>query len=133
MSPIIRILTDKQPGAEVQRDEVFISLEYTPLVLADVRRSLPALKEELRKKWPVEAVEIKNRISYLRKNPYDPSQVLLPACIGIVVTFGLAAAKAAGTKVGKDTGDEVGKHVRRWIRGLGKSKPRGKGPRPQWG
>jgi hypothetical protein len=117
MTPIVRLAN----GGDLY-ETLFVSLERTPVVLADVRRALPQLKKELRKKWPVEYVEIENRIPR-RKNPYSPTEIVTGACIGLVVTFSVAIAKAAGTTIGKTLGDEISAHVRRWIRGLGNQKP----------
>ena len=84
MSPIVRLVS----GGE-KYEEVFISIERTPVVMADVRRILPQLKKELRKKWPVENVQIESRIPF-RRNPYDPSQIVEAACCRASSQFHLA-------------------------------------------
>ncbi len=114
MSPIVRVVTDKESDAEV-----FVSLEQALLVLGDVRATLPQLREQLRQKWDVTNVQIQNRIPRLR-NPFNPLQVVEAACIGLVVSFTVPAVRAAGKKIGDAIGDEIAKHVRRWIRAIGK-------------
>ena len=116
MSPIVRVVTDKESDAEV-----FVSLEQALLVLGDVRATLPQLREQLRQKWDVTNVQIQNRIPRLR-NPFNPLQVVEAACIGLVVSFTVPAVRAAGKKIGDAIGDEIAKHVRRWIRAIGKSR-----------
>ncbi len=114
MSPIVRVVTDKESDAEV-----FVSLEQALLVLGDVRATLPQLREQLRQKWDVTNVQIQDRIPRLR-NPLNPLQVVEAACIGLVVSFTVPAVRAAGKKIGDAIGDEIAKHVRRWIRAIGK-------------
>jgi hypothetical protein len=117
MPPIVRLVGGGEPC-----EEVFISLERTLIAMADVRSTLPQLQKELRRKWPVEHVRIETRIPRLR-NPYDPSQVLEAACVGLVVSFTLPAVRAASRKVGEAIGDEIAKYVRRWIRSIGNPRP----------
>ncbi len=117
MPTIVRLVS----GGELC-EEVFISLERTPVAMADVRSTLPQLMKELRKKWPVEHIQIENRIPRLR-NPYDPSQVVEAACVGLLVSFTLPAVRAASRKVGEAIGDEIAKRVRRWFRSIVKSSP----------
>jgi hypothetical protein len=109
-----RLVTDKDR-------EVFVSLEQTPLVLSDVRRGLPQLERDIRRKWPVQAVVIENRLP-LRRNPYLPGTkaIIETACLGILVRFTLSAAQAVGAKVGDVMGREIAKHVKRWIGRFGK-------------
>jgi hypothetical protein len=108
MSPIVRLITAKEP------EQVFIPIEDIPLVLSDLRRSLPQLRDDLRLRWPVESVRLEERRPR-RKNPFDPLQVVEAACIGLVVVFSSAMLKAAGTKVGDAIGDGVKPFVTRWI------------------
>jgi hypothetical protein len=110
MAPIVEVVT----GLE-KDEEVFVSLEHTPILLAQVRKNLLHLKSELSKKWSVEEVRIENRIPRLR-NPYDALQIIEAACVGLLVSFTLPAVKAAGKKVGVAIGDEIADRVRRWIR-----------------
>ena len=109
MSPIVRVITAKEP------EQVFVPIEDIPLVLSDLRRSLPQLREELRRRWPVEIVDLEERRPR-RKNPFDPLQVVEAACIGLVVVFSSAVLKAAGTKVGEGIGDGVKPFVTRWLK-----------------
>lgn len=109
MSPLVRLVGASEPK------QIFISIEDVPIVLSDLRRSLPDLAAELRRIWPVESVYIEEQRSY-RKNPFDPSQLVIPACIGLVVIFVSAAAKAAGSKIGDAIGEEVTPYVRRWVK-----------------
>lgn len=117
MPPIVRLVSGGEPY-----EKVFVSLEQTPVVMAEVRRTLPQLKKELRKKWAVENVQIENRIPRLR-NPYDPTQIVDAACVGLLISFTLPAVRAASKKVGEAIGDEIAKRVRQWIRSIGKSSP----------
>jgi uncharacterized protein YcfJ len=104
-------------SAEPYDETVFVSLEDTPIVLADIRAALPQLREELAARWPINRVEIENRRPARRRNPYDPSQV--EAVLGIVIgLFFFEATRAAGKKIGEAAGEEVGKYVRSWIQGI---------------
>jgi len=109
MSPIVRVITDKEP------EQVFIPIEKISMVLSDLRRSLPQLREELRGRWPVETVHLEERRPR-RKNPFDPLQVVEAACIGLVVVFSSAVLKAAGTKIGEGVGDGIKPFVTKWLR-----------------
>jgi hypothetical protein len=120
MSPTIRLVSG---GPEGEPEEVFVSIEHIPVVLADLRRSLPSLQKELKKKWPVEHVGLHERRPF-RNNPYDPSQIVVPAAVGLVITFTYAAAKAAGAKIGDGVGKEIAELVHRWLRGKPKAKRR---------
>jgi hypothetical protein len=117
MVPIVEIVS-----AAERYEGVFVSLERTPVLLADVRKNLLYLRMELRKKWAVENVRIDNRIPRVR-NPYDPSQIVEAACVGIFVNFTLPALRSAGKKIGEVIGAEIAKSVRRWLRSVGKKKP----------
>ena len=118
MSPIVRVLTAGDP------DHAFVSIEDIPLVLSDLRRSLPQLREELCRRWPVESVHLEERRPR-RKNPFDPLQVVEAACIGVVVVFSSAVLKAAGTKVGEGIGDGIKPFVTKWLKSrFGKSSTR---------
>ncbi len=119
MSPVARLVSDKEP------EQVFISIEDTPIVLADLRRSLPELQEELCRKWPVESVHIHERRPYF-KNPLHPSQVVEAACIGLIVVFSSAVLKAAGTKIGDAIGDGVKPFIVHWVKNRFGSKQRHK-------
>ena|SRR5712691_9611989 len=118
MCPIVRLVNPAEFDSEV-----FISLENIPIVLADLRRALPQLRNRLRSRWLVQTIEIENRIPRLR-NPFDPSQIIVPAGVGLLITFSAAAAKAAGTEFGAVVGREIAAYVRRWIRRLPTNKTR---------
>jgi hypothetical protein len=109
MSPIVRVITAKEP------EQVFIPIEDIPLVLSDLRRSLPQLQEDLRLEWPVESVHLEERRPR-RKNPFDPVQVVEAACIGLVVVFSSAVLKAAGAKVGEGIGDGIKPFITKWLK-----------------
>jgi hypothetical protein len=106
-----------------RRESLFISLEHETIVPARVRAALPQLQNELRKKWPVEDVEIENRMAR-RTNPFNPHEILAPHGIGLVVLFGRSVAISAGFKVGGTVGSQITAHVLRWIRSFGKTKSR---------
>jgi len=101
MSQIVEILGDRK-----KYSEVFVSLERTQALLTDLRRNLAQLKAELSSDWQIENVQIENRIPRLR-NPYDPSQVVKAACIGLLISFTLPGVKAISKKVGEAVGDEI--------------------------
>jgi hypothetical protein len=109
MCPIVRVVGGEEP------EQVFIPIEKFPVVLSHLRKSLPELKERLEKKWPVESVHIEERRSY-RKNPIDPSQLVVPACIGVVVIFGTAILKATGSKIGDAVGDGLKPYITKWVK-----------------
>ncbi|MGB4783869.1 MAG: hypothetical protein WAQ77_04070 [Candidatus Acidiferrum sp.] len=110
MSPVVSVVTTKEP------EHVFIPIEDVPVVLSELRRSLPQLREELSRKWPVDSVQLEERRPRL-KNPFEPSQVIPAACIGLVVIFSSAVLKAAGTKIGEGIGDGIKPFVTRWVKG----------------
>src|SRR5258708_18054243 len=105
MPPIVEILSDRK-----KYSKVFVSLKRTQALLTDLRRNLPQLKAELCRKWQIENVQIENRIPRLR-NPYDPSQVVEAACIGLLISFTLPGVKAVSKKVGEAVGAELAKRV----------------------
>ena len=109
MSPVVSVVTAKEP------EHVFIAIEDVPVVLSELRRSLPQLRDELCRRWPVDSVHIEERRPR-RKNPFDPLQLVEAACIGLVVVFSSAVLKAAGTKVGEGIGDGVKPFVTRWLK-----------------
>jgi hypothetical protein len=109
MSPVVRVVTAREP------EHVFVPIEDVPVVLSELRRSLPQLREELCKRWRVDSVHLEERRPR-RENPFDPSQVIPAACIGLVIIFSSAVLKAAGTKIGAGIGDGIKPFVTRWIR-----------------
>jgi hypothetical protein len=122
MSPLVRLITSKEPDGMV-----FVSLEDTPVVLANVRRSLPALKKEIENKWPVriEGIDITN-FRPRRNNPVDLSSVLAHPGAVLALTFAFYFTKTAGTNIGDGVGKEITAHVRRRISGKPKTKPKKK-------
>jgi hypothetical protein len=106
-------------GTQTPTGEIAISIERTPLVLAELRKALPTLRRDLRERWPVLSVGIENRIPR-RRNPIDPSEVVRTACIVLAIRFGYEVAGEAGKKVGKTIGTEVSKYLRRWLKGFSK-------------
>jgi hypothetical protein len=114
--PIVRVV-GPEPTAEI-----FVSVERMPLVLAELRRKLPKLKTDLLRKWPVESVSLEARNSR-RRNPYNPSELVVPACVGIVVYYVIKpAVKSASTRIGEKVGDAIGEelaaYVRRWLKSI---------------
>ena len=110
-------------GRQKESDrEVSVSLERTPLVLADVRNALPQLKKQLSKKWSVVWIDIGIERPRLR-NPHDPTQIVKAARVVLTTAFSLGVA-GASTEFGKIAAKEISKHVRRWIKNFGKQKKR---------
>jgi hypothetical protein len=113
--PNVRLVSDYHEPDE----EVSISLERTPIILADLRRSLPKLKRELQEKWTVHYVDIESRPARVR-NPYTPGDVITPACIVLTIafahSFGSASGKEIGKEVGKTVAREISKYVRKWLK-----------------
>jgi len=109
MCPIVRVVAGGEP------EQVFIPIEDFPVVLSALRKSLPELEERLKEKWPVESVHIEERRPRL-KNPTGPSQLIAPACIGVVVIFGTAMLKAMGSKIGDAIGDGLKPYVTKWVK-----------------
>lgn len=112
--PTILLVGGREPKANVD-----ISLERTPLVLAELRKALPALKRDLRKRWPVLSVGIENRIPR-RRNPINPSAVVTTACIVLAVRFGYEVSSESGKEIGKTIGKEVSKYLRQWLKSFAK-------------
>jgi hypothetical protein len=118
----VRLIGGGEPDGEV-----FVSLEHTPVVLADIRAALPQLKKDLSARWwPIDSVEIENQLPR-RRNPVDLTQItrlsVEVACVGILVRFFNTAAQAAAKKVGDVAGDEIGEYVRGWIRRIAQRQP----------
>lgn len=110
--PTVRLI-----GVGPQRDgEVFVSLENIPIVLAEVRSTLPQLKKELSNRWRVDDVRIRERIPR-RRNPWDPTQAssAVDLGIGIIVLFFVDAARATAERIGDNVGDEISRYVKRWL------------------
>jgi len=102
-------------------DEVFVSLEHTPVVLADIRAALPQLKKDLSSRWPIVGVDIENRLPR-RRNPAHPVQtaeVIAYATVGIRILLGETAQA-----IGKAVVREIGEYVRGWIRQVTQVAPR---------
>lgn len=107
-------------------DGVFVSLEETPIVLADIRAALPRLQNKLVRRWPsITRVEITNRTGLRRRrNPHDPAQAAVAACLGIRVVWLVTKAAAefvsvaaqAARKVVEPASEEIGDYLRGWIR-----------------
>lgn len=112
--PTILLVGPQKPTGDVE-----ISLERTPLVLAELRKALPALKRDLRKRWPVLYVGIENRIPR-RRNPIDPSEVVRTASIVLAVKFSYEVVGEAGKEIGKTIGKDVSKYLRRWLKSFAK-------------
>lgn len=110
--PIVRVVGGRPPTKEV-----FVSVEDMPLVLVDVRRALPKLKRELSREYRVESVELSSRVPR-RRNPIEPSQIIVPACVGIIVHVVTKAGDAIGVKISK--------HVGRWLKEFSKTRKSGR-------
>ena len=125
--PTIRRLPVGKTRIELGEEDPFISLEETPVVLADVRTALPRLRKTLMTRWPsINAVEIENRRITRRRNPHDPTQVFRDAVFGIAIylwsrparIFLDEVAREAGKKVGPEVGRQAVaamKYVERWV------------------
>ena len=112
MSPTQRVWRSSE-------QEVFVSLEKTEVVMAELRAALPELTDQLRARWPVSHIEIKNRLPRA-KNPID-SRVLhyahLPTAeIGLAIVFVEEVLRNAGKKIGEAVGEEISAYVRAWVR-----------------
>lgn len=110
--PTFVLAGEAQPGSSVS-----VSLEQSPLVLADVRKALPQLKKELSKRWPVLWIDIENQIPR-RRNPYDAGEVVKAACVVLIIAF----AKGGVEELGKKTVNAVTKYVQNWIAELGRNR-----------
>jgi len=129
--PTIRVLSVGKTRIELGEEDPFISLEETPVVLADVRTALPRLRKTLMTRWPsINAVEIENRRITRRRNPHDPTQVFRDAVFGIAIyiwsrparIFLDEVAREAGKKVGPEVGRQAVaamKYVQRWVNQMG--------------
>jgi len=131
MAHVRALTTHEAEYDEYDDQEVFVSLEDTPIVLADIRAALPQLGEILTARWPnITGVEIINRRITRRRNPHDPTQVLANAVLCIAVYFCTRpvtrpvqifleeAARAVAKKVGDSVGDdivEIKEGIKIWI------------------
>jgi hypothetical protein len=111
---IVRLVGNGPPTKEI-----FVSIERIPVLLADVRRSLPKLKKELGKHWKVDEVRIEARTPR-RKNPYDAKHVVELACVGIVVYYVIGPVLKTG--VADPVGAALREHALRWLKRFAKSK-----------
>jgi hypothetical protein len=115
--PTVRVYGDAEGRPE---GEVFISLEQAPIVLANIRAALPHLRANLRKRWPVERVEIDIRLPRLQNSSdtwsfLSHSHVIADVGVGILVLYLAEAVRAAGKKTGEAAGKEIAGYVRRWL------------------
>lgn len=128
MVPIVRIVSGGEP------DQIFIPIEDSPVVLSELRKSLPKLKRALRKKWPVESVYIDVRCPRMRNSfeAWQASHFIVEGAIGLAIIFGgsmlRATLRAAGKKIGESLGnrfgDEIKPFVKKWLKNqFGKDKP----------
>ena len=115
VTPMVRVVTCDDPYEK----EVFISLERTPIVLAEVRKALPKLRTGLGKKWRVRYVVIEARTPR-RENPYNPKQILELAGVGILVRYVVGPVLKTG--VADPVGAGLKKHVIRWLKRFDNSK-----------
>lgn len=95
---------------EPEHEKFFVSLERTPLVLANLRKQLPELRRELSKKWPVMYVGIQQP-PVRRRNPINPHEVVKAAEVMLAIYLG-STAKSAG----EETGPRIVKAVSKWIK-----------------
>jgi len=138
MAPIIRLVGGGEPhGDKPPTPTVSVSLEHAKIVLASLRKQLPALKAQLRRRWPsVNEVQIEYALPTRLKNPIDAATVrAFLAEIGhdalrLVVIFGAGFAGRAGMALGKEAmtppAKEVGKFLCQWVERLTKRKPKKK-------
>jgi len=129
--PHVRVLPVGKTRIELGEEDPFVSLEETPVVLADVRTALPQLRKTLMTRWPlVNAVEIENRRITRRHNPHDPTQVYRDAVFGIAIyissrpvrIFLEEVARGAGKKIGPEVGRQAVaamRYVQRWVKRMG--------------
>jgi len=123
----VRLVTDGEPDEDV----ISISLENKPKIISDVRRALPSLRREMRKKWPTLAnVEIRHRVPRL-KNPVDVTLYnhawIADARLILAAVFTSQVAADFAKEVLKPSAQEIGEYLKRWVRKVAKpkSKPRG--------
>jgi hypothetical protein len=103
----IRVWTGREPKS------LSVSLERTPVILADVRKALPQLKRELSRKWPIDSVYIEDKLPR-RSNPFDASQIVEAATLALVVGF----AHQVGKELGTGEGLAIKKYMREWLQGF---------------
>ena len=112
--PQVRVLPIGKTHIELGKEDPFISLEETPVVLADIRAALPRLRKTLMTRWPlIKAVEIENRRIIRRRNPHDPTQIFRDAAFGIAIYIWSRPARIFLDEVAREAGKRVGPEVGR--------------------
>lgn len=123
-------------GTEPGEENPFVSLEDTPIVLADIRAALPQLRKSLMARWPaINAVEIENRRITRRRNPHDHTQVFANAILGIQIYIFSRPARIFLEETAREAAKEVGpvigrqivemmEHVKKWLKRLAHGAPK---------
>ena len=114
--PIVRLVTDGDPNAEV----VSVSLDNPRIDVSKIRRALPKLQKDMREKWPnLNDVYLSHpRI----KNPIDSNtlhSLWMPLHLAASFILGVA-----GKEIIKPPAQEVGEYLRRWVKKFTKPKPK---------
>jgi hypothetical protein len=118
----VRLIT----GGESDEEVISVSLENNPKILFDVRRALPSLRREMRKRWPtLSDVQIRHRLPRV-KNPVDPhaSALLTDARVILAAIFTSQIAAEFTKEVIRPPAKEIGEYLRRWVQRFTKSKSR---------
>lgn len=116
------MVTVRLVGGDPPYEEIFVSVERTPLVLAEVRGALPGLKKELARKLGAMHVAIEVR-GGRRRNPVYLWQAATAAgvgAVGIAVRYIVGPALKSG--IADPVGAEIRRHVTRWLKRFRKSK-----------
>jgi len=119
MSPIVQVV-GPAPTAEI-----FVSVERMRLVLADVRRELPKLKNDLSRKWPVRSVSPKLEILEEKSlQPIRTRRARLRRHRGVLrhQASRQIGQHQIGERVGDAIGEELAAHVRRWLKTINKTR-----------
>jgi len=125
----VRLVTGGEPDEQV----ISVSLGNKPKIISDIRRALPSLRKQMRKRWPtLTNVEIRPRVPPRLKNPVDVTQYnhltyawVTDARVILAAIFTSQVAADFAKEVLKPSAQEVGEYLRRWVRKFTKPKLRG--------
>ena len=119
----VRLVTGGEPDEQV----ISVSLGNKPKIISDIRRALPSLRKQMRKRWPtLTNVEIRPRVPPRLKNPVEEHFVTRLTDVRLILAaiFTSQIAVDFAKEALKPSAKEVGEYLLRWLRKFTKPKSR---------
>jgi hypothetical protein len=119
----VRLVTDGKPDGEI----VSVPLRDDPAVVSAIRRSLPKLRRDMRKRWPM-LTDLQIRQKQRLRNPAGHASAFMLADVRMVLAaiFTSQIAVEFAKEVIRPSAKEVGEYLRRWVQKFTKPKSKGK-------